>query len=84
MNYDPVIQLRVNSRTSIPEVARGELESEVSVERLVLLLVSPGDAEEMELVVRSMLVLSGESAERFSALSGLAMEELASESKVQC
>ena len=64
-------------------MAGGELDSEVSVEGLVLMLESPGDAEEMVLVVRSMLVLSGELADEFSGLSGLAMEELASESKVQ-
>ena len=75
--------LGVNSKTSLPEVAGGELDSEVSVEGLVLMLESPGDAEEMVLVVRSMLVLSGESVEEVSAFSGLAMEELESESKVQ-
>ena len=64
------------------------LESLGDAEEMVLvvrsMLVLSRDAEEMLLVVRSMLVLSGESVDEFSALTRLAIEELESESKVQC
>ena len=49
---------------------------------LVLELVSPGAGEVLQLELRSMVVISGELL-LFGALSGLAIEELVSESGVR-